>query len=432
MPNVLYVNHFRGFDKTYIPIKDVNFLVGENSTGKTSILSLLNLLASPQFWFRQDFNSDRVSLGAFKDIISAQHKETEPFFEVGFIVQGEGDLHEAVLMTFDEKDNAPQLAQYKYVSKQGQAKIIFTRNQIKYQFSHLESEPSFEMIRKIFQQWTKEQKQDESQFSLLKQDNIFNRREALLHIDRLLQKLHGESTEKQDEHTFRVQIPAFASRIIWLAPMRSKPKRTYDEYKLDFDPEGEHTPYLIKKLLKQKSGEFRKFIEKFGKESGLFDSLDIKGYGKEAAAPFELRAVLGNIPLPLMNVGYGISQSLPVVVELFSRPPKTQFAIQQPEVHLHPKAQAAIGDVIFQLADREKKVFFVETHSDYTIDRFRLNCRKMAGKYAFTSQVLFFSRNKTGNKAQSIEILDNGEYSENQPSEFRDFFIHEELNLLGL
>ncbi len=435
MTDMLYVHNFRGFDNTYIPIKDVNFFVGENSTGKTSILSLLTLLGSPQFWFRQDFNSDRVQLGAFKDIISAQHKETESFFKIGFIVQADNDsVYEAVLMTFEEKNNAPLLAQYNYASKQGKAKIIFTGSQIKYQFAHLDTEPTFKKIAEIFQNWTEETEQNESGFIPLKRDDIFERREALIYIDRLLQKIHGESAKKQDDHLFRVQVPQFSSGITWLAPVRSKPKRTYDEYKLDFDPEGEHTPYLIKSLLKQKktSREFRQFIENFGKESGLFDSLDIKGYGKAAAAPFELRAVLDNLPLALINVGYGVSQSLPVVVELFARPPKSQFAIQQPEVHLHPKAQAALGDVIFQLANNQQKVFFIETHSDYMIDRFRLSCRKMQGKFHFSSHVLFFDRHQSGNRVQPIEIMDTGEYSENQPAEFRDFFIHEELNLLGL
>ncbi len=51
----LYIDNFRGFDDTYIPLKEVNFFVGENSTGKTSILSLINLLYDYSFWLRPDF-----------------------------------------------------------------------------------------------------------------------------------------------------------------------------------------------------------------------------------------------------------------------------------------------------------------------------------------------------------------------------------------
>ena len=53
MPTI-YLNNFRGFKKSYLTLTDVNFLVGENSTGKTSILKLIKLLSDPRFWFTFD------------------------------------------------------------------------------------------------------------------------------------------------------------------------------------------------------------------------------------------------------------------------------------------------------------------------------------------------------------------------------------------
>ena len=75
---ILYVNNYRGFSKTFIKLTDVNFLLGENSTGKTSILSLINIISNQKFWFSQEFNTDEVELGYFSEIISAN--PTEPFF----------------------------------------------------------------------------------------------------------------------------------------------------------------------------------------------------------------------------------------------------------------------------------------------------------------------------------------------------------------
>ena len=40
----LYLDNYKGFVKTFIPCLDVNFFVGENSTGKTAILNLLNII----------------------------------------------------------------------------------------------------------------------------------------------------------------------------------------------------------------------------------------------------------------------------------------------------------------------------------------------------------------------------------------------------
>ena len=49
-----------------------------------------------------------------------------------------------------------------------------------------------------------------------------------------------------------------------------------------------------------------------------------------------------------------------------------------------------------------------------------------------TSQILFFERTKTGNKITKIEINDKGGLSSDQPRTYRDFFMKEEIDLLGL
>lgn len=61
-------------------------------------------------------------------------------------------------------------------------------------------------------------------------------------------------------------------------------------------------------------------------------------------------------------------------------------------VHLHPKAQAALGEVLFNLSILENKKFIIETHSDYMIDRFRISCRK--SKKSIKTQVLFLNVQK--------------------------------------
>lgn len=134
--------------------------------------------------------------------------------------------------------------------------------------------------------------------------------------------------------------------------------------------------------------------------------------------------------MSVSSVGYGVSQSLPVIVEIFSRARNSWFAIQQPEVHLHPKAQAALGEAFFDMATTENKKFIVETHSDYAIDRFRILLRKSNRK--IKSQVLFFEKSDSGNRITPISINDQGELDSNQPESYRDFFMKEEMELLRL
>ncbi|MDM8526525.1 AAA family ATPase, partial [Desulfococcaceae bacterium HSG8] len=97
----LFIDNFRGFSKTYIPIKDVNFFVGENSTGKTSVLTLLKLISSPSFWRDQSFNNDDISFTDFKDIVSINSPD-KSFFHIGMIDFQPDDEKKtnAFLMTF--------------------------------------------------------------------------------------------------------------------------------------------------------------------------------------------------------------------------------------------------------------------------------------------------------------------------------------------
>jgi len=61
-----------------------------------------------------------------------------------------------------------------------------------------------------------------------------------------------KSTPEKDKAGKRVQLVlpspddvAFLPEVTWIAPIRTKPRRTYDELTLAFSPEGGHTPYLM-------------------------------------------------------------------------------------------------------------------------------------------------------------------------------------------
>ena len=82
-----------------------------------------------------------------------------------------------------------------------------------------------------------------------------------------------------------------------------------------------------------------------------------QSFGRGANPRFELDVVLDGKALNILNVGYGVSQSLPIMVELLAREKDTWFAIQEPEIHLHPRAQAALGDVLFEMAVGAKNAF---------------------------------------------------------------------------
>jgi predicted ATPase len=267
-----------------------------------------------------------------------------------------------------------------------------------------------------------------------------DRREALVFVPAVLRQMSLTKGISGPSKSYSYYMPRPFGSIIWLAPIRSRALRTYHGYRVDFSPEGEHTPYLIKKYLSRRTKEeqrravkFIKFIQRFGRESGLFKSIAIREYDRRSkTSPFELDIILTDEALRLDNVGYGVSQCLPVIVEIFVRARDSWFAIQQPEIHLHPRAQGAIGDLIFQLALIEKKKFIIETHSDFILDSYRLNYRSKKYRNRPASQIVFFERTTTGNVLHEIEILENGEISDNQPEAYRTFFLKEQMRLLGL
>lgn len=436
----LFVDNFRGFAKTLLPVKDVNFLVGENSTGKTSLLALIKLLSSPRFWLRQAFDTEEVELDQFEDIVSVSSPDRN-YFRIGLIEpipreeKNKGPTCEGFLMTFTRKEGLPIISRYTYISEGKQIHARFAPKTIKFKKEDLPRvSDDIECIEKIFLSWVENHQEKYQGYTTLKKPIPFSRRRALAFFPVFLEDIQKEKAEDRDSYTFRLPEPF--EDIVWLAPIRTRPKRTYDKYKVEFSPEGDHTPYLIRRLLARKKSaqKFLQFVQRFGKASGLLESISVKNYGRSTTAPFELDVLLDRKALlHVGNVGYGVSQSLPLIVELFARPKKTCFALQQPEIHLHPRAQTALGDVFFELAVSESKKFIIETHSDFLIDSFRLNYRKKDVHDKPDAQIVFFMRSPKGNNVlHIINILENGELPDTQPKAYREFFIREQMRLLGL
>ncbi len=430
----IYLDKFRGFTDTVIPFENVNFLVGENSSGKSSVLALLNLMSSPQFWFSQDFNLPDYEFGGFRDILSATAgKHDEFMFGATQHVpppKTKRQRSRTYLVAFREKEALPTVSFYSRLYDQDLISIKLFDGKFRYHAQTLaesdipaDARGRFDLLRRerdiTLDDYLPLPKEIPTAFGL------FN---VILMLEAISKK------DKSHEYEMGFPFPLMMNQIAWLAPIRTRPKRTYDGYGREFSPEGEHTPYELRRQLRgaeSKTG-FRDALTLFGKESGLFSEVIVHELGDDASAPFEILLKLqSEIKLRINSVGYGISQALPLVVEMLTRPEQSWFAIQQPEVHLHPRAQAALGDLFFQMAEAQKHQYFIETHSDYTIDRFRLQFRKRPD-HKTKAQILYFQRHNGGNQMHAIPIQPNGELSPNQPQDFRDFFVREQLELLGL
>lgn len=432
----LFVDNFRGFTKTVLPIKNVTFFVGENSSGKTSILGLLNIIRGRPFWFSQKFDTEEVEFGNFEDIVSV-NSPNKSYFRFGFIEIGRTSKErkepgfEGFLLSYKKEEGMPLISRYTYADGAAQITVKFTDRNVLCKSEDMgEVSDDLECVNRIFMNWVGEHEGRRGGYRRVKDFEDTYRRDLFL-VSSFVEDTLRKTTGRRSRGLF---LPTPFEEMAWLAPIRTKPQRTYDKYDVGFSPEGEHTPYLIKKLLTgEKSAErFKQFVQKFGQASGLFESVFVKKFGHSITAPFELDIVLNRNALRIHNVGYGVSQSLPIIVELFAREKETWFAIQQPEIHLHPRAQIALGEVLFELAVTENKKFIVETHVDFIIDGFRLNYRKKDITRKPDAQVVFFESTPGGNVLHPINVLENGELSDKQPPGYREFFIKEQMRILNL
>ena len=226
-----------------------------------------------------------------------------------------------------------------------------------------------------------------------------------------------------------------------MAPIRSKTRRIYERVGMEIDHEGTHTPEALANLkaFHKSWNKVKKKFNSFGKKSGLFRDFEIKFSDGVKSNPFEIlintseqrKKNASNSYHNIVDVGYGVSQVLPIITELYTNTNKQIVLMQQPEVHLHPRAQAELGSVLCELAAPER-MLFVETHSDYLLDRIRINIRKGIGNVkAKDVSILFFKRYGDFVKIFSMQLDDHGNIID-APDEYMDFFVKEGNELLGL
>jgi len=428
----LHIEHIRSFaSKVTAPIRPITLLVGENSSGKSTFLAaaacVFNPDASP---LKPHFNEPPYSLGNYETIATykAGRYGRDTAFSMGFqFTDQSASQKRTVIMTYGPEHGMPALNKYEDTSNSmklslslkdndvsGSLDLLVFGSEIRMQF---DSELAAESGRLL---------------DVLRNTNIRKNPSPFFYA-----VFQGQAKSKKlfpGPFWNRTNLIEPFESTFSIAPIRTKPRRTYDELTEDYSPEGEHIPSLLSRLLGEQSSTesshlIKNALVKFGKESGLFSDFDIKKLGKSASSPFQLRVKTGGPSANLVDVGYGVSQALPVIVQSVLRQRRTLLLIQQPEVHLHPRAQAALGTFFADLAAKGENSFIIETHSDHLVDRVRQEVR--SGTIAADRvQILFFHRPRGESIVHPISIDDEGNIID-APEEYRSFFLEEELKLFS-
>lgn len=147
----------------------------------------------------------------------------------------------------------------------------------------------------------------------------------------------------------------------------------------------------------------------------LYDVIDAQG-----------RAIAAG--LSASNVGYGLSYTLPVIVALLAAVSGDLVIVENPEAHLHPAGQVALGELITLVASRGVQVV-IETHSDHIINSILLSCKAATeggdGLSAEDVALSYMGKMTTeqGTEVQSVKI--SGGKLEYQPKGFVDQYEHD-------
>jgi hypothetical protein len=133
-----------------------------------------------------------------------------------------------------------------------------------------------------------------------------------------------------------------------------------------------------------------------------------------------------DIELAPQDIGVGISQVLPVVVAAL-RKQSGIVAIEQPELHIHPAFQVALGDLfIEQIRQRDDLIFILETHSEHLMLRFLRRIRETSENEAPSNRSLtpaelsiyFIEQGDAGISCQSIRVDKDGDFIDRWPHGF--------------
>lgn len=188
---------------------------------------------------------------------------------------------------------------------------------------------------------------------------------------------------------FALATEAMLERISYLGPLRNHPQRIYPwsgETPPSVGQSGEYTIAAI--LAAQGEGRhlnrgpkrarqgFPEFIASWLKDLGVIHDFAVRPV---AVGRKEYEVLVRTHPrapeVKITDVGFGVSQVLPALVQAFYCPPHSTVWMEQPEIHLHPQVQAELADVFISATQAREDgkargvQLIIESHSEHFLNR---------------------------------------------------------------
>lgn len=420
MINHLRLRNFKGWqDSGDIRLAPLTLLFGTNSAGKTSIPHLLLLL-------RQTLEStDRkrvlhlgdkstlIDLGTYEDIVFQHDIERLLEFELGWEVESpvivEDPLSDFRLSASDmrfsveikaDRNRQPLVERFSYALADDGRDIVAG-------MKRRASGAKYD----LFVDGYKEVRQPGRVWPLPPPYHFHGFPDEAI--------AYYQNTAFVSDLALRLQ--ELMKSVFHVGPLRDYPNRTYLWSGEQHQHVGQRGERAIEAILAAKDRTFnwkpkqhRKALDRIVAERlqdmGLIDSFEVRPIAKGRKEYEVLLKTHPKLPeVKLTDVGFGISQILPVIVECFCTPPRSIVIFEQPEIHLHPKVQADLADVFIDAIHaredgKERNVqFVIESHSEHFLRRLQ---RRIAEEALAPeeSAIYFVHTESAGARIEALDV----------------------------
>lgn len=381
----IHFTNFKSWPQAKLECGKITGVFGTNSSGKTSLLQFLLLLKQTKDATDRaialELNGDLVELGTIGDAVHKHDEERSINFGLSFQLQSTYVLMDPSDKRTSAITRGNQLALTGEIGVRRRApytkKIAYTLGGLTFAL---------------------EPRDDESQaFELSVRTNIADKSPfRFVRTQGRAWKLPGpiKSYAFPDQTRTFFQNAGFLAdleaiyeealdNIYYLGPLRHPPARDYlwaRSRPTDVGTSGEKTIDAIlsateaneTRNLKPKARHmpFQEMIGHWLSAMGMIDSFRVEEIadGSNLWRAY-VRTRAGASEVQLTDVGFGVSQVLPVITLLQYVPEGSTVVLEQPEIHLHPLAQAALADVIIQAATHRKVQVILESHSEHLLLR---------------------------------------------------------------